>query len=384
MRYDTFTQVKARYVRITVTGLPSSSVWASIRDFEIFQPFMKGVDASSLILMENNGASYYDNGTKEDFLTMLKNKGVNYVRVRLWVNPANSPQDQSGVDDLSYVEAMATRIKALGLQFYLDIHYSDTWADPGHQTLPAAWSGETVSQLDTSVYNYTKSVITALNNQGTLPDMVQVGNEINCGMLWSTGDICASSSYWSNFASYLNSGINGVNAALTSGESMRIALHYAGDSPQSWLNSLISNGVTGFDTIALSYYPFWHGNLDSLEATIPSLRSTYGRDVIVAEFAYPWTFTDFDSTANSVNSSTVSSAMQAAYPVSVSGQYAEVEDELSVVKDTGGLGAFYWEPGWYPVSGAGYIGGQGDQWDNMTQVDQNGNALSSLSLYSRY
>jgi arabinogalactan endo-1,4-beta-galactosidase len=104
----------------------------------------------------------------------------------------------------------------------------------------------------------------------------------------------------------------------------------------------------------------------------------------VAEFAYPWTFTNYDSTTNSVTSSTVSSALQAAYPVSVSGQYAEVEDELSVVKDTGGLGAFYWEPGWYAVSGAGYIGGQGDQWDNMTQVDQNGNALSSLSVYSRY
>ncbi len=384
VRYDTFSQIKARYVRVTVTGLPSSSVWASIRDFEVFQPFMKGVDASSLLMMQNAGAVYYQNGTAENFLQMLKNNGVNYVRVRLWVNPGNAPQDQANVDDLSYVETMASDIKSLGLQFYLDFHYSDTWADPGHQTLPAAWSGETTSQLATSVYNYTESVISALNAQGTLPDMVQIGNEINCGMLWPTGDVCASSSNWANFASYVNAGINGVHAALSAGQTIRIALHYAGDAPQSWLNSLISNGVTGFDTIALSYYTFWHGNLDSLEAAIPSLRSTYGRDVIVAEFAYPWTFTNYDSTANSVTSSTVSSTLQAAYPVNAAGQQQLVEDELSVVKDTGGLGAFYWEPGWYALSGAGWEGGQGDQWENMTQVDQNGNALSSLSSYARY
>lgn len=384
VRYTTFTQIKARYVRITVTGLPSTSVWASIRDFEVFQPFMKGVDASTLIQMENHGAVYSANGSQGNFLQLLKNDGVNYVRVRLWVNPANPPLSLAGVDDLPYVEAMATQIKAMGLQFFLDFHYSDNWADPGHQSLPAAWAGQSTSQLAATVKTYTTSVITALKNQGTLPDMVQIGNETNCGMLWPTGDVCTSSANWSNFASYVNAGISGVNAALSSGQSIRIALQYAGDTPQSWLNSLISNGVTGFDTIGLSYYTFWHGNLDSLEATIPSLRTTYSRDVIVAEYAYPWTFTNFDSTGNSVVSSTVSSALQSAYPIGTAGQYQLVEDELATVKDTGGLGAFYWEPGWYAVSGAGWEGGQGDGWENMAQVDQSGNALPSLSVYLRY
>ena len=384
VRYDSFASTKARYVRITVTAFSHAGTSVSIDQFEAFQPFMKGVDASTLLLMEQHGAVYSDNGVKENFLQILKNNGVNYVRLRLWVNPGNAPQDQPGVNDLTSTMTMARQIKALGLQFFLDFHYSDTWADPGHQTVPAAWANETPSQLAQTVHDYTENVISQLNAQGTLPDMVQIGNETNCGMLWPTGDVCTNSANWSNYASYVNAGIKGVHDALHAGQTVRIALHYAGDAPQWWLNDLLANGVTGFDTIALSYYIFWHGPLSSLAQAIPSLKSTYGRDVIVAEFAYPWTFQNFDSTSNSVTSSTVSSQIQAAYPVTPAGQTKLVEDELATVKDSGGLGAFYWEPGWYAVPGAGWIDNQGDGWENMTQVDQSGNALPSLSVYSRY
>lgn len=380
--YDVFPQVSARYVRLTLTAWPGAPA-SCIDEFEVFQPFMKGVDASTLLLMEENGAVYYENGVRKNFLQILKDNGVNYVRVRLWVNPANSPQDQPGVNDLPYVMAMARQIKAFGLQFYLDFHYSDTWADPGHQTVPAAWANETPGQLAQTVHDYTENVITQLKRQGTIPDMVQIGNEINCGMLWPTGDICTNSANWANFASYVNAGIAGVNDALSpqEREHIRIALHYAGNFPQWWLNGLISNGVTGFDTIALSWYVFWHGGLSTLGQLIPSLKAQYGRDVIVAEYAYPWTFQNFDSTANSVTSV---GSWSNSYPVSPLGQQQLIEDELSTVKDTGGLGAFYWEPGWYAVPGAGWIGGQGDGWENMTQVDQYGNTLSSMSVYSRY
>jgi len=380
--YVTFRQVKARYMRVTLTGWSATQNQVGISEFEIFQPFMKGVDASTLLLMEQNGAVYSNNGVQENFLQILKENGVNYVRVRLWVNPGNAPQDQPGVNDLGYVMNMARQIKAYGLQFYLDFHYSDTWADPGHQTIPAAWANQTPTQLAQTVHDYTKSVIAQLGQQGTLPDMVQIGNEINCGMLWPTGDQCNDSSNWATFASYVNAGIQGVNDALRSGQSIRIALQYAGNWPQWWLDGLISNGVTGFDTIALSWYVMWHGNLATLGQLIPSLKAQYGRDVIVAEYAYPWTMQNFDSTSNSVTS--ISSTFSDAYPISPAGQAQLVEDELSTVKDMGGLGAFYWEPGWYAVAGAGWIGGQGDGWENMTQVDQNGNALPSLSIYRRY
>lgn len=380
--YTSFQARQVRYVRITFYGPAEDPV--SVSDLQIFQAFMKGVDASTLLLMEQNGAVYYNHGVKEDFLTVLRDNGVNYVRVRLWVNPANPPQSQPGVDDLNYVAQMATRIKEMGMQFFLDFHYSDQWADPGKQFVPVAWQGESVAQLTATMQSYTQNVITVLRNQRTLPDMVQIGNEANCGILWPTGNPCTNSANWPNFAGYLNAGIAGVNAALGPNEHIRIALHYAGNYPQWWLNDMATYGVTGFDTIALSWYPMWHGTLGTLAALIPSLKAQYGKDVIVAEFAWPWTTVDHDSTPNAVDVSTISPTLLNAYPATISGQYHEVQDELSVTKDTGGLGAFYWEPGWYAVAGAGWEGGAGDGWDNMTQVDASGNPLSSLGLYKWY
>lgn len=382
LSYQTFRQVKARYLRVTLTGWSSASNQSGISELQIFQPFMKGVDISTLLLMEQNGAVYSDHGVQKNFLQILRENGVNYVRVRLWVNPANPPQNQPGVDDLPYVLKMARMVKATGMQFFLDFHYSDTWADPGKQFVPAAWSGETPAQLAQTLHDYTADVISQLSKQDTLPDMVQIGNEINCGMLWPSGNQCNDSANWATLASYVNAGIKGVRDATPAGQNVRIALHYAGNWPQWWFNGILSNGVSDFDTIALSWYVMWHSNLATLGQLIPSLKAQYGRDVIVAEFAYPWTFQNFDNTGNSVGS--ISSTFSDAYPVSPAGQAQLVEDELTTVKDTGGLGAFYWEPGWYAVPGAGWQGGAGDGWENMAQVDQNGAALPSLSAYLRY
>src|SRR5262249_24220029 len=141
-----------------------------------FCMLMRGVDASTLLAMEEHGARYYDQSEQEDFLHILKQIGVNYVRLRLWVDPANSPQLQPAIDDLPSTLKMAKRLKQAGLKFYLDIHYSDTWADPGHQTTPLAWSGETSSQLVQTVYTYTRDVFTQLKRQETLPQLVQIGN----------------------------------------------------------------------------------------------------------------------------------------------------------------------------------------------------------------
>ncbi len=158
----------------------------------------------------------------------------------------------------------------------------------------------------------------------------------------------------------------------------RIALHYAGNYPEWWLNRLQSVGVTDYDTIALSYYIFWHGPLSALATEIPSLKATYHKQVIVAEFAYPWTFQNFDSTANSVTSV---NGYDATYPVTPAGQKQLIIDELSTVKSAGGAGAYYWEPGWYAVPGAGWIDDQGDGWENMALVDQNGNTLPGMQAF---
>lgn len=340
--------------------------------------FMNGVDASTLLAMEQHGAKYYDHGRQEDFLQILKNNGVNSVRLRLWVNPANDPQLQPAVDDLPATLLMVKRLKKAGLNFYLDLHYSDTWADPGHQTTPLAWANETPDQLVQTVYSYTKDVFSQLRRQGTLPQLVQIGNETNCGMLWPTGYNCSSdTSEQVNFANYINAGIKAVREQSPH---TRIALHYAGNYPEWWLDRLQANGVTDYDVIALSYYIFWHGPLANLATEIPSLKAAYHKDVIIAEFAYPWTLQDFDGTSNSVSGPGEWTDLSM-YPVTPAGQKQEIIDELSTIKNAGGVGAFYWEPGWYAVPGAGWIDSQGDGWENMTLVDQNGKTLPAMRAF---
>ncbi len=182
-RFHRFIVIGVIMCLVAVGALAYTHVNPSIARAEDDQQFMSGVDASTLLAMEQHGARYFDHGRQEDFLDILKHNGVNSVRLRLWVDPANPPQLQPGVDSTQSTLIMAKRLKQAGLQFYLDLHYSDTWADPGHQTTPLAWANETPSQLAQSVYTYTKGVFTALKAQGTLPQLVQIGNETNCGML---------------------------------------------------------------------------------------------------------------------------------------------------------------------------------------------------------
>ena len=163
--------------------------------------YIRGADISTAPQIINAGGTWKLNGVPEDVLDIFKNNGANYVRLRIWYNP------QGGYCGLDSTLAFALKVKAKGFKFLLDFHYSDTWADPSHQTKPAAWNNLAFLVLKDSVYAYTKRVITALKNQNTIPDMVQVGNEITNGMLWPDGKI--SSSGWANFATLLKAGDSG-------------------------------------------------------------------------------------------------------------------------------------------------------------------------------
>ncbi|MGW3731431.1 glycosyl hydrolase 53 family protein, partial [Streptomyces sp. NPDC000851] len=158
---------------------------------------IKGADISSLAKSEAKGGVYKNSsGTTGDALAILKSSGMNYARLKVWVNPAD------GYNNKTRVLAMAKRVKAQGMKLLVDFHYSDTWADPGAQSKPAAWAGHSYSQLKTDVYNHTYDVLNALKAQGTTADMVQVGNEINGGMLWNEG----STDNWTQLAGLINSG----------------------------------------------------------------------------------------------------------------------------------------------------------------------------------
>jgi arabinogalactan endo-1,4-beta-galactosidase len=228
--------------------------------------FIKGVDVSTLLQIEDNGGLFKENGLSKDPLQIFKDHGINYVRLKLWHTPTANYNNQQKV------LIAAQRIKSKGLKFLLDFHYSDWWADPGNQTKPATWNGLPFQSLKDSVYEYTKNVITTLKTYNLLPDMVQIGNEIICGMLWKDGRICDqynTPQQWNNFASLVKEGILGVNESINVNDSVKIMIHIdrGGDNVGArWFyDGLIAQNVE-FDVIGLSFYPWWHGTLDDLQS----------------------------------------------------------------------------------------------------------------------
>ncbi len=240
-----------------------------------------GADISFLPSLEDAGRKFYDNGTEKDVIQILKGRGFNYIRLRIFNNPsADSGYSKKGYCDLNNTLKMALRIKAAGMGFLLDFHYSDNWADPGKQHKPSAWRGANYQQLQDSLRAFTKNTLLALKKQGTLPDMVQVGNEIDHGMLWPDG----TTKHLDTLASFFKAGIEGVRSA---DKSIKVVLHIAcgGENAQSryFLDNMIKRGVK-FDIIGESYYPRWHGPIDSLKANLADLTTRYKQDVIVAEY----------------------------------------------------------------------------------------------------
>lgn len=241
-----------------------------------------GADISFLPSLEDGGRKFYDNGVEKDAFQLLKDHGFNYVRVRIFNNPrTDSGYSKKGYCDLQNTLAMAKRIKASGMGFLLDFHYSDNWADPGKQFKPAAWKKSNFQQLQDSIRTFTKMVLVALKKQGTLPDMVQVGNEINHGMLWPDGR----NKNMDTLSAFLKAGIAGVKDA---DKSPRIMIHIAcgGQNTESrvFIDNILKRGVK-FDIIGESYYPEWHGTPDSLRNNLTDLTTRYKQDVIVVEYS---------------------------------------------------------------------------------------------------
>jgi beta-galactosidase len=243
---------------------------------------MLGADISFLPELESRGVKFSDDKGPRDAIQILKDHGFNYIRLRIFNNPARDSgySPGKGFCDLTHTMQMAKRVKALGLHLLLDFHYSDYWADPGKQFKPAAWRGEDFAQLEQSVYGYTKMVMDSLRSQGTLPDMVQVGNEINHGMIWPEGSI----RHPDSLASLIYSGISGVKAVDPGCPIMlHIALGGQNDESHFFLDNMLERQVP-FNVIGLSYYPKWHGTLADLRYNVDDLARQYGKDIIVVEY----------------------------------------------------------------------------------------------------
>lgn len=357
-----------------VVALAFLAIAAASRASDCPPPFARGVDASFLREIEANGGVFRDNGAKTDALTVFRNHGVNLLRIRVWNNPADG---YSGKAD---VLALAMRGSSAGLQLLIDFHYSDTWADPGHQTKPAAWANLSDGALATAVHDFTQEIVGALAAQGTPPDIVQVGNEVRAGMLWPTGQVSGGSdANWPRLASLLKAGVKGVQDGMPAGRSARIMLHVdsGGNNAwcRDWFDAATRNGVP-FDLIGLSYYPWWHGPLTAVSANVNDLASRYGKPVMVVETAYPWTLQWNDSTNNVVG---LTSQLADGYTATPAGQKAFLDGVFATVRAIPrglGAGVVYWEPDWISTPTFG------SSWENVALFDFAGNSLLAMDSFS--
>ncbi|WP_369993885.1 glycosyl hydrolase 53 family protein [Winogradskyella sp.] len=244
---------------------------------------MLGADISFLPQLEARGMKFYDDGLEKDAIEILKDHGFNYIRLRIFVNPENEKgySPAKGFCGLDYTLQMAKRIKDAGLNLLLDFHYSDTWADPQKQFKPKAWEGLEFNELTSALKDYTKSVLTQLKAQGTMPDMVQIGNEINHGIVWPEGHI----SNLDNLANLLKAGTEAVRE-VDAGTIVMMHLALGGQNEETvfWFDNMIARGVE-FDIIGLSYYPIWHCTLDDLNANMLDIIVRYQKDVNVVEYS---------------------------------------------------------------------------------------------------
>lgn len=240
--------------------------------------FAKGADVSWLTQLESEGKSFYDsNGVATECMELLKNNcGVNAIRLRVWVNPA---EGWNNTDD---VLVKARRADALGLRVMIDFHFSDTWADPGSQTIPAAWADYDLSEMKNAVSNHVSEMLTKLQQYGVEPEWVQIGNETRTGMLWPLGEI----GNGANYAELTNAGYDAVKAVFPES---KVIVHLDGGDNLALYTRVFDymkqyNGK--YDVIGMSLYPdasSWQSTVNSCVSNISTLYSTYGKPVMVCE-----------------------------------------------------------------------------------------------------
>lgn len=336
----------------------------------------KGADLSFVPELEFYGVEYYVNGNNENVLTIFQNQGWDVVRLRLWHSPA---EPWHGLDS---TVAFAQRAKAAGFKILLDLHYSDTWADPEHQTKPAAWDGLSFLALVDSVYNYTNAVILRFRDENALPEWVQIGNEITPGMLWPEGRVGGAwdtPEQWNKLCTLLDAGADACRDSLPAAQQPRIMLHIAagGDNATSvWFFNWIAMWGLNYDIIAQSYYPWWHGSLDDLEFNLNDLATRFHKEIWVVETAYPFTLGWNDDTNNVVGLPEQLLPGYAATPQGQADFLAEVCRIVQNIPDGRGGGICYWEPAW--VTTAGF----GSPWENLALFDFANEALPGLTQFA--
>lgn len=343
------------------------------------QSFYFGADLSYVNEMDDCGVVYKEQGTPKDPYQIFADHNTNLVRLRLWHTPSWYDALNAGnrYSDFQDVRRSILRAKAAGMQVLLDFHLSDNWADPSKQRVPAAWEGvvNNLPLLKDSLYNYISSTLLALHSEDLLPDMVQIGNETNKGIMLSPAvDAGGWSLDWNRNSQLFNRAIEAVRDVETStGKNIKVALHIAGPADAGWLmEGFWSNGVTDFDVIGLSYYWAWHmpTSIANTGNIITQLKQLYaGKEVMIFETGYIWTTQSNDNANNIIN------AVQPGYaPASPENQRNWLIALTQEVINKGGSGVIYWEPAWV-TSPCSTQWGQGSHQEHAAYFDFNENLL---------
>ena len=291
-----------------------------------------GVDTSFLAKAETDGTVFKDAGKPGEGLEILRHHGYGWVRLRLFNDPSNSKEKLP--NDLAYTIAEAQEAKALGYGILLDFHYSDDWADPGHQITPVAWQKLKHRDLVEAVHTYTRDTIQKFREAGVLPNMVQVGNEETSGMLWPDGKL---PDEWSNFTDLLAAGIKGVAEGAGTEKKPLIMLHIdkgGNREVTEWFFSHIYAAHINYDVIGQSYYPWWEGSLADLKDNLAWTAEHLHKPIIIVETAYSWRADNYQKKPGP-------------FPETPAGQKAFLEALTAVVAATPnglGKGIFWWEP----------------------------------------
>ncbi len=336
--------------------------------------FYFGADLSYVNEMVDCGGTYSLHGKVTDPYQIFAEKGCQLVRVRLWNHPEWT--NYSNPDD---VFKTIQKAKENNMQVLLDIHYSDTWADPNHQKIPNAWKGiSEIPVLCDSVYQFTSNYLKRLDKAGIMPEMVQVGNEINIEVMQDLDTSNTATIQWKRNIALLNSGIQAVlDAGKNSNIKPKVMLHIAQpDHAYEWFDSARANGISDFEYIGLSYYSNWSDfTMQQLSDEIFRLRKEFGKKVMVVETSYPWTLNSFDQAHNILGEQSLDSG----FPATPNGQLQYMITLTQKIMEGGGCGIIYWEPAWISTQ-CNTLWGQGSHWENATFFDA-GNQNEALPVF---
>ena len=330
--------------------VPIREAAVSVKPVALAKDFITGADLSSYIALKESGVVFKDQDgnalSDTEFFEMLAKGGTNWVRIRIWNDPYDSNGNGygGGNSDVEKAIKLGKLATNAGMRVLIDFHYSDFWADPSKQQEPKEWSGYTVEQKETAIYNFTLESLNTLREAGVDVGMVQVGNETNNGVCGETK--------WADICRLFNAGSRAVRAF---DKECLVAVHFT--DPQeagefSGLADTLKANNVDYDVFAASYYPYWHGTTSNLTDVLKYIAANYGKKVMVAETSWATTWEDGDGHGNSAPK-TVGQDLN--YDISVQGQADEIRDVVNAVNKVNdsvsgkGIGVFYWEPAWLSV-----------------------------------